>query len=68
MVAIFAEKMTKYNGLNFIHGVGSYSRNDPCVWLVYSDSNRRAAHAHIDETSQRVGNLELGHFEVGSFG
>ena len=31
-------------------GVVSYSRNDPGLWLVYSDSTRRAAHAHIGET------------------
>ena len=35
---------------------GSNSRNDPGVWLVYSDSTRRAEHAHICETSQRVAN------------
>ena len=33
---------------------GPYSWNDSGVWLVYSDSNWRAAHAYIGETSQRV--------------
>ena len=31
-----------------------HSRNDPGMWLVFSDSTRRAAHAYIRETSQRV--------------
>ena len=35
---------------------GSNSRNDPGVWLSYSDSTRRAEHAHIGGTSQRVAN------------
>ena len=35
---------------------GSNSRNDPGVWLWYSDSTRRAEHAHIGGTSQRVAN------------
>ena len=34
----------------------SNSRNDPGVWLVYYDSTRRAEHAHIGATSQRVAN------------
>ena len=35
-------------------------------WLVLSDSTRRAEHAHIAQTSQRLENLELAHFEVGN--
>ena len=35
---------------------GSNYRNDPGVWLWYSDSTRRAEHAHIGGTSQRVAN------------
>ena len=35
-------------------GRGSNSRNDPVVWLVYSESTRWAANAHICETSQQV--------------
>ena len=42
---------------NFVQG--SNSRNDPGVWQVYSDSTRRAEHAHICETSQRVANYEI---------
>ena len=59
--------MRLYTNWNFVQGGGSYSRNDPVLWLVYSDSTRRAAHGHIRETSQRVA-AELGHFEVGHFG
>ena len=46
---------------------GSNSRNDPGVWLWYSDSTRRAEHAHTGETSQRVANSGVEHFEVGNF-
>ena len=35
---------------------GSNSRNDPGVQLVYSESTRRRANAHIGETSQPVAN------------
>ena len=45
-----------------------YSRNYPGMLLVFSKSTRRAEHGHIGETSQRVENLELGHFEVENFG
>ena len=38
---------------------GSYSRNDPAVWLVYSDSARSAEQGHIGEASQRMGILKL---------
>ena len=31
-----------------------HSRNDPGMWQEFSDSTRRAAHAHIRQTSQRV--------------
>ena len=44
-----------------------HPRNDPGLWLVYSDRARRDKHAHIGETSQRVANLERGHSEVGNF-
>ena len=37
------------------------------MWLVYYDSTRRDEHAHLGEPSQRVANLELGHFEVWNF-
>ena len=40
---------------NFVQG-GSNSKNDPGVWLWYSYSTRRAEHAHIGGTSQRVAN------------
>ena len=33
---------------------GSNSRNDPGMWLWYSDSTRWAEHAHIGGTSHRV--------------
>ena len=36
-----------------------YSRNDPGVWKVYSHSTRRAEHAHMCETYQRVTNSEI---------
>ena len=35
---------------------GTNSRNDPDVWLWYSNSTRRAEHAKIGGTSQRVAN------------
>ena len=35
------------------------------MWLVFSDSTRRAAHAHIGQTSQRVADF-LWYFEVGN--
>ena len=38
------------------------------VLLVYCDSARRGAHAHIVETSQRVRILGLGVFEVENLG
>ena len=31
-----------------------YSRKDPGMRLIFSDSTRRAEHAHIGETSQRM--------------
>ena len=36
---------------NFIQGGGVNFRNEPGVWIVYSDSIRRAEHAHICEIS-----------------
>ena len=47
--------MKTYTPWNFVQG-GSNSRNDPGVRLWYSDSTRRAEHAHIGGTSQRVAN------------
>ena len=38
---------------------GSNSRNDPGVWLVYSDSTRQAEHAYICEIFQQVANSEI---------
>ena len=38
---------------------GANSRNEPGVWLWYSDSTRRAKHAHIEETSQGVAESEI---------
>ena len=38
---------------------GPDSRNDQGVWLVYSHGTRRAAHAHMSETSQRVVNSRI---------
>ena len=46
---------------------GSNTRNDPGVLLVYSESTRRAEHAHICEISQRVQILKLRHSEFGYF-
>ena len=52
----------------FVHYdiVNEIFRNDPGMWLVFSDSTWRAAHAHICETSQRVA-IFLWPFEVGNF-
>ena len=41
-----------------------YSRNNPSMSLVFSDSTRRAQRAHIGYTSKQVENLELEHFET----
>ena len=48
-------------------GYPLHSRNDQGMCLVFSDSTRRAAHAHICDTSQRVADLFLWLFEVGNF-
>ena len=44
-----------------------HSRNDAGMSLVFSDSTRRAAQAHIGQTSQRVADFFLWHLEVGNF-
>ena len=51
-------KMRKIRLVNAwkLRSEGSYSRNDPGVWLVYSDSTRRGAYAQINVISQRVAN------------
>ena len=41
-------------------------RNGQRMWPVFSESTRRAAHAHIGQTSQRVADF-LWHLEVGNF-
>ena len=43
-----------YTPWNSVQGAPLHSRNDPGMWLVFSDSTRRAAQAHIGQTSQRV--------------
>ena len=58
-LACFYDLITWSDNINRGTHPETSSRNDPGVWLAYSDSTRRAEHAHICETSERVANSEI---------